>query len=113
LAEGGVGWIPATLRLMDHFWEDNRKWIQPQLEETPSFYFKRNFWATFEDDRAGVLTRHLMGLDRLMWGSDYPHSEGTFPYSRRQIEHDFGDIPEQETRMLVRDNAAQLYGIEV
>jgi predicted TIM-barrel fold metal-dependent hydrolase len=54
-----------------------------------------------------------MGVDRLMWGSDYPHSEGTFPYSRRQIEHDFGDIPEQETRMLVRDNAAQLYGIEV
>ena len=112
LAEGGVGWIPATLRLMDHFWEDNRKWIQPQLSEPPSFYFKRNFWATFEDDRAGVLTRHLMGVDRLMWGSDYPHSEGTFPYSRRQIEHDFADIAEDETRMLVRDNAAKLYGIE-
>ncbi len=113
LAEAGIGWIAATLRLMDHFWEDNRKWIEPRLPEPPSFYFKRNFWATFEDDRAGVLTRHLMGVDRLMWGSDYPHSEGTFPYSRRQIEHDFAGIPEDETRMLVRGNAAALYGIEI
>lgn len=113
LAEGGVGWISATLRLMDHFWEDNRKWIQPQLSETPSFYFKRNFWATFEDDRAGVLTRELMGVDRLMWGSDYPHGEGTFPYSRQQIEKDFADVPEQETLRMVRDNAAEMYGIEL
>ncbi len=113
LAEGGIGWIAAVLRLMDHWWEDNRKWIKPHLDEAPSFYFKRQFWATFEDDRAGVLTRGLLGIDRLMWGSDYPHSEGTFPASKARIEKDFADVPAAETRMLVRDNAAKLYGIEV
>ncbi len=48
-----------------------------------------------------------------MWGSDYPHSEGTFPASRARIEKDFADVPADETRLLVRDNAAKLYGIEV
>ena len=57
------------------------RWMEPKLNEPPSYYFKLQFWATFEDDRAGILTRHLLGIDRLMWGSDYPHTEGTFPFS--------------------------------
>jgi predicted TIM-barrel fold metal-dependent hydrolase len=78
---------------------------------SPSFYFKRQFWGTFEDDRAGLLTRELIGVDRLMWGSDYPHTEGTFPHSREQIAKDFVGIPEKEIRMMVAENAAQLYGV--
>ena len=46
-----------------------------------------------------------------MWGSDYPHTEGTFPRSREQIAKDFADLPEAETRKIVIDNAAKLYGI--
>jgi len=112
IVEGGIGWIAAQLRFMDHWWEDHRRWMQPKLEEPPSFYFKRQFWATFEDDRAGILTRHLLGVDRLMWGSDYPHTEGTFPFSIERIGQDFEDVPEDETRLMVRDNAAALYRIE-
>jgi uncharacterized protein len=109
--EGGIGWIACALRLFDHWWEAHHKWMKPKLDEPPSFYFKRNFWATFEDDRAGVLTRELMGVDRLMWGSDYPHIEGTFPRSREQIAKDFADVPENEKRMMVGGNAARLYGL--
>ena len=47
-----------------------------------------------------------------MWGSDYPHTEGTFPFSIQRIQKDFVDVPENETRMMVRDNATQLYGIK-
>ena len=112
IVEGGIGWIAAQLRFMDHFWEDHHHWMEPKLEEPPSFYFKRQFWATFEDDRAGILTRHLLGVDRLMWGSDYPHTEGTFPFSIERIRKDFVDVPEDETRMMVRDNATRLYRIE-
>jgi uncharacterized protein len=108
-AECGIGWIAGVLRFMDHWWTDHRDWIEPHLDETPSFYFKRNFWVSFEDDRPGLLTRHLLNVDHLMWGSDYPHSEGTFPYSRRRIEQDFADIADEETRKMVRDNAIGLW----
>ena len=111
LAEGGIGWIPAVMRLNDHWWEDHRHWMKPELKEAPSAYFQRQFWATFEDDRAGILTRGLMNIDHLMWGSDYPHPEGVFPFSREQITKDFADVPEVETLKMVGDNAASLYGI--
>jgi predicted TIM-barrel fold metal-dependent hydrolase len=112
IVEGGIGWIAAQLRFMDHWWEDHHRWMQPKLDESPSTYFKRQFWATFEDDRPGVLTRHLLGVDRLMWGSDYPHTEGTFPFSIQRIGQDFVDVPEDETRLMVHDNAAHLYGLD-
>ena len=111
VAEGGIGWIPTVMRLNDHWWEDHRHWMEPKLEEAPSTYFHRQFWATFEDDRAGILARELMNVDRLMWGSDYPHPEGVFPFSREQITKDFAGVPETETLKMVRDNAACLYGI--
>ena len=111
LAEGGIGWIAAVLRLMDHWWEDHRGWMQPRLEEPPSTYFLRQFWATFEDDRAGLLTRELLNVDHLMWGSDYPHTEGVFPFSRERIAKDFADIPEDETLKIIGGNASQLYGL--
>jgi predicted TIM-barrel fold metal-dependent hydrolase len=112
IVEGGIGWIAALLRFMDHWWEDHHRWMEPKLEEPPSVCFKRQFWATFEDDRAGVLTRHLVGTDRLLWGSDYPHTEGTFPFSVERISEDFSDVPEDEKRMMVRDNTVKLYGMD-
>ena len=113
IVEGGIGWMAATLRFMDHWWEDNHRWLQPHLDEKPSAYFHRQFWATFEDDRAGLLTRHLLNVDHLMWGSDYPHTEGTFPRSQQQIAQDFSDLPAVEVRKIVVENAAKLYGLTV
>jgi hypothetical protein len=84
---------------------------RPKVDEPPSFYFKRQFWATFEDERAGVLTRELIGVERLMWGSDYPHTEGTFPHSREQIAKDFAGISEADVSQMVVGNAARLYGL--
>lgn len=111
VVEGGIGWVASLLGFMDHWWNDHRHWMEPQLDEAPSTYFKRQFWATFEDDRAGILTRELVGVDRLMWGSDYPHTEGTFPYSQEQIMRDFMGVPEAEVYQMVTSNAAQLYGL--
>jgi hypothetical protein len=72
--------------------------MEPELPETPSYYFHRQFFATFEDDRAGVLTRDLIGVENLMWGSDYPHTEGVWPYSRKKVAQNFANIPEGDTR---------------
>lgn len=108
--EGGVGWIAGVLHFMDHWWTDHHRWMEPRVDGPPSRFYKRNFWATFEDDRAAVLTRELLNVDHLMWGSDYPHTEGTFPHSREQIARDFNGIPAPDVCKLVSDNAAQLYG---
>ena len=112
IAEGGVGWIASMLGFMDHWWNDHRHWMEPKLDEKPSTYFKRQFWATFEDDRAGIQTRDIIGVDRLMWGADYPHTEGTFPRSVEQVAKDFAGVPEGEVYQMVAGNAAQLYGLD-
>jgi predicted TIM-barrel fold metal-dependent hydrolase len=98
---------------MDHWWKDHHRWMEPKLEEAPSFYFNRQFWATYEEDRAGlVLAREgLLNVDHLMWGSDYPHTEGTFPYSQEQIAKDLAGIPAAQAYKLVAGNAADLYGL--
>ena len=97
---------------MDHWWTDHHR-EGPKLDEAPSTYFKRQFWATFADERAGILTRELLGVDRLMWGSDYPHTEGTFRHSQEQIMRDFMGVPEPEVYQMVVGNAASLYGLDV
>jgi predicted TIM-barrel fold metal-dependent hydrolase len=111
MVEGGIGWIAALLNHMDHFWRDHHRWVEPKLDEPPSVYFQRQFWATFEDDRAGILTRDLIGVDRLLWGADYPHTEGVWPRSREQIAKDFVGVPEADVHKMVVDNAARLYNL--
>lgn len=113
VAEGGIGWIPSLLTFMDHWWTDHRRWMEPRLDEKPSFYFDRQFWATFEEDRAGVILARegLINPERIMWGSDYPHTEGTFPYSREAIARDFAGVPEGLVYKIVAGNAAALYGL--
>jgi len=113
IAEGGIGWIPSVLTFMDHWWKDHHRWMEPRLEEAPSFYFNRQFWATFEEDRAGVVLARegILNIDRLMWGSDYPHTEGTFPHSREAIAKDFAGVPEAQVYKLVVGNAVNLYGL--
>ena len=113
LVEGGGGWVAHLVDYMDHWWKGHRRWLEPKLEEPPSFYFKRKFWVTFEDDRAAILTREMISVDRLMWGSDYPHTEGIWPHSREAVAKDFAGVPEEEVRKIVALNCAELYGFQV
>jgi uncharacterized protein len=109
IVEGGIGWIAAVIHTMDHWWEDHHRWLKPHLDEKPSVYCHRQFYFTFEEDRAGLLTRELLNVDHLMWGSDYPHTEGTFPRSREQVAKDFAGLEEGLVRNLVAENCRRLY----
>ncbi len=115
IAEGGIGWIPTLVGFMDHWWRDHHRWMEPKLDERPSFYFNRQFWATFEEDRAGVILARegILDIDRVMWGSDYPHTEGTFPHSQEAIARDFAGLSETQVYKLVVGNAARLYSLNV
>ena len=87
--------------------------MEPKLDEKPSVYFDRQFWATFEEDRAGVVLARegVLNIDRMMWGSDYPHTEGTFPHLQEAIARDFAGLSEAQVYKLVAGNAASLYGL--
>ena len=111
MVECGIGWIPSVLRFMDKFWSINRKWMEPILDEKPSFYFKRQMFATFEGSKEDLSARQFFGADPFLWGSDYPHTEGTFPRSKQDVAEDFSDLPAEDVRKITETNAAKLYGI--
>ncbi len=109
--ENDIGWIPHFLQRLDHSYEKYRYLERAAIPNPPSFYFRRQVSATFQDDRVGVVMRSFIGVDRLMWASDFPHSDSTWPHSREVIARDFEGVPESERRQIVAENVAALYGI--
>lgn len=111
LAENDIGWLAHYLQRMDHSYEKYRFLEDGKvIPEPPTYYFKRQIYCTFQDDEVGVLTRHHIGVDRLMWASDFPHSDSTWPQSREVVAREFKGVPENEVRQIVHDNCAKLYG---
>ncbi len=111
-AENDIGWIAHYLQRLDHAYQKYRYLERtPVTPEPPSFYFRRQVYATFQDDRVGVLTREFVGVGNLMWASDFPHSDSTWPHSREVIEREFAGVPEADTRRIIGENCRELYGI--
>ncbi len=71
-AEWETGWMAHWLERLDHAAYRVPHEISPDMKDKPSEYFRRNFYVTFEDDEFGIATRHGIGVDRMMWGNDYP-----------------------------------------
>ena len=89
--ESGIGWIPYALDRMDFEWEDRFRDLG--LTMKPSDYWRRQCKATFQFDRIGTKLIDDMGVETLMWGSDYPHTDGVWPESSKYIEEQFGHLP--------------------
>jgi len=109
-AENEVGWVPFFLQKLDQAQEEYRYLYPTPLTLKPTEYFRRQVFATFIDDRVGVASREFIGVENIMWSSDYPHTVSTWPHSREVVERDFKDVPEKDKRQIVRENAARLYG---
>jgi predicted TIM-barrel fold metal-dependent hydrolase len=109
-AENDTGWLPHFLYRLDHAWDKYSKvGTYAKLTLKPSEYVKRQVWATFLDDPVGPATFKFFGESNYMWGSDFPHSDSTWPRSRAVIKADFDGVPDEVTRKMVFDNAARLY----
>ena len=109
--ESGVGWMAWAAEYMDRTWERQRYWTESKITEKPSFYMNRNVYGSFIQDRVGILSRHLPGGSNIMWSSDYPHSETTFPKSREIIERDFEGVPPAEIREIAAERARRVYSV--
>lgn len=123
LTESGCSWAPALLAQMDRIHmgfkhgaigEMNYEGMEWVLKDKPSEYAARNIWygASFPSlaDLAGI---EQIGEDRVLWGNDYPHYEGTFPYNLESLRLTFAGIPEQTRRKILGLNAAELYKFDV
>src|SRR5213594_1040758 len=89
--ESGIGWLPYALDRMDFEWEDRFRDLG--LTMKPSDYWRRQCKATFQFDRIGTKLIDDIGVETLMWGSDYPHTDGVWPESSKYIEEQFGHLP--------------------
>jgi predicted TIM-barrel fold metal-dependent hydrolase len=109
--EAYIGWLPFVAEYMDHAYRVHRYWNDVDLPELPSAYLRRQVYATFIEDPVGIRERHALGVENIMWSSDYPHGESTYPTSRAFVAQAFAGIPEGEVRQMVHDNACRLYGL--
>ena len=84
------------------------------VKDLPSEYARRNCWygASFPS-KADLNGIEKLGPDRILWGNDYPHFEGTFPYNLESLRLTFEDVPERERRMVIGENAAKLYQFDL
>ncbi len=113
LAEADTGWLPWLLERVNRGHERYAKQNGIHTELKPSEYFKRNVMAAFIQDRVGVYTREFTGVDNLMWSSDYPHTDTTWPRSRQSIARDFEGVSEADRIKMTCTNAAKLYGFKL
>jgi predicted TIM-barrel fold metal-dependent hydrolase len=118
VAEGGTGWLPWLVQELDYrhwrLWEAKEFWADKggaELETKPSELFKRQIWATFQEDYAAMSLIPFFGDGHLLWASDYPHPDGVWPNSRDAVARQMKDLSPEMRRNLTHDNAARLYGL--
>ena len=124
LTEQSCGWVPSVLEMLDHQYA---RFCDPgtseshfggelvkQVTEPPSFYWRQNCYAGASFFRPSETPlRHEIGIGKIMWGQDYPHTEGTYPYTTEALRHSFAGIDPDEVARMVGLNAVDVYGFDV
>jgi predicted TIM-barrel fold metal-dependent hydrolase len=115
IVEAGIGWVPWLLEAMDEGYRKHHMWAFPKLKHgLPSDYFRAHGGATFGEDRPGITLVEPLGLqDNFFWANDYPHHEGSFPYSAQAIERQMGNLKEETRVKLLGLNAARMFRFDV
>jgi len=109
--ESGVGWFAWFANYMDATWKKQRFWTKSPLKREPSFFMDQNIFGSFIDETVGIRNRHMPGGKNIMWSSDYPHSETTYPNSDEVISRIFAGVPEDEKAQIVGGIAKKLFRV--
>ena len=111
IIESGVGWMPWMAEYMDRTWEKQRFWIESKLKNLPSVYMDQNIYGSFINDRMGFVNCHQPGGKNVMWSSDFPHSETTYPNSLSAIARDSVGIADEDVRWIVGGCAEKFFKV--
>jgi predicted TIM-barrel fold metal-dependent hydrolase len=110
-AEAGIGGFNYVLAACDHEWECRHLWTEG-ISTRPSETLRRQMYVNFWFETEGIKLRHQIGIDNIMWESDFPHVASFYPRSWESIERVVGGVPPEDRRKLLYENALRVYGIE-
>jgi predicted TIM-barrel fold metal-dependent hydrolase len=124
MTEQGCAWLPPLLAQLDGTLASIRKngavgelRFKPEhiLPKSATEYFRQNVWLgiSFPKIADVAAARKTLGLDKVMWGSDFPHDEGTYPFTTLSLRQIFHDWPEEDLRKVLAENAAAMYGFDL
>ena len=109
--EGGAAWLPYMAERMDFFLKRDGVWDMSPGVPRPSELLARNVYASFIDDPNGIRWRDQIGVDRMLWQSDFPHRDSFWPESRQHLEMALADVPAANARQIAEDTARELLGL--
>ena len=115
IVEFELSWAPNILASMDYTYRERHGEAIYRFKGgmRPSDFFHRNVVLSFQEDAVGIRLRDVIGVDNMMWGSDYPHSESTFPRSRKILEDILAGVPDDEGAKIAGANTARVYRFDV
>lgn len=120
IAEANVGWLPWFLHMADQRFDRHKNWTQelwgwkPYARDVPpSVYIKEHFLWGFQCDPPGVEMRHHIGVQNMIWATDFPHQESEYPNSYRVLERNFAGVPEDERYAMVAGNVIDFFHLDV
>jgi predicted TIM-barrel fold metal-dependent hydrolase len=105
--EPSLYWIPGFLAQLDR--KADGRYDLPGLRLKPSEYFHRNMACTFMDDEVGLQLRHMVGIENILWSTDFPHPATTWPNSQAVVARQLADVPPAERELICSGNSARIY----
>ena len=115
LSEGQIGWMPFIVERLDSVWDDRPVYgnLDDRLKRRPSEYIPGRIYGCVFDDVIGMQIRDRIGIEQIMFETDYPHGDSTWPNSKAVLQKlvDQADLDERETYLLARGNAIECYGL--
>jgi predicted TIM-barrel fold metal-dependent hydrolase len=108
--EVDCGWVPYLKEQADDRFHRQAPGIQLKLRKRPSEYVRDHMWFAYITDHYGIRNRHDIGVNKILWSSDFPHVGANWPNSSRVIAADMSGIPEHERDAMLAGNAQALYG---
>ncbi len=110
LTEGGIGWVPYFLERCDYVHRQHQTWTHQDLGgRQPSQVFREQIVTCFFDDRVGIRLRHDIGVDRIAWECDYPHSDTTWPLAPEKLARCLEGVPDDEIDRITHGNAMRIW----
>lgn len=109
MSEGGIGWVAMLLDRLDNIVDRSGYGRTYPSDLRPSEVLKRNFWFCTLDDPSTIDTRYRIGVENIMFETDYPHGDGTWPDTQLLVEKVWGHLPDDELRAICCENAAKLF----